>query len=167
GNFATSADPLARVTTTTFDKLGHLTQVQDALGDLSTATYDAAGLVLTATDTLNRQTSTVYDSSNRGLVAKSFQAQGRPAQSSHLTTFDSAGHTSQDRNADGYSTVVTDDPVGLPVQPTDSLNRPTPPLYDLAGQVVASRDELGRWPKYQYNLRGWLTQTTDADRKST
>ena len=33
--------------------------------------------------------------------------------------------------------------------------------YDLAGQLLASRDQLGRWTKYAYNLRSWVTATTD------
>jgi YD repeat-containing protein len=54
------------------------------------------------------------------------------------------------------------DAAGRSQQTTDALQGGRRSVYDLAGQLTAERDELGRWTRYEYNTRGWQTKTTDA-----
>jgi RHS repeat-associated protein len=161
GNPLTTIDARGDVTTMNYDVMGRETSQIDALGDITTWTYDVSDLPLTTKDALGRQTSMVYDSFGQGLVADNIEAVGNPVQRSTVESFDSAGQTTNERNADGYSTATVYDPAGRVIQTTNALGGVAKTVYDLDGEMVASRDELGRWTKCQYNARGWQTSVTD------
>jgi RHS repeat-associated protein len=157
-----TTDPRGNTTTYANDVMGRQTQETDAYGSLFTYTYDAAGESLTSIDALGHQTSTLYDLFHRGLVAQTLEGVGSPVQISRLDQYDNAGRTSAIRNANGWTSSETFDPVGRITQSTDALGNKARTFYDLAGQPVATRDVMGRLTQSIYDQRGRVTKSLDA-----
>ncbi|MEI8318734.1 MAG: DUF6531 domain-containing protein, partial [Planctomycetia bacterium] len=65
-----STDPLARVTTSTFDNLGRVLTVTNPAGDVTTTVYDAVGNAVVATDPLGRRTVSSFDAMNRPVAVR-------------------------------------------------------------------------------------------------
>src|SRR5262249_13930232 len=148
GNQQTVKDALGHVSTTLYDLMNRATVQIDALGDRTTSTFDAAGLLLTATDAGGTQGSMVYDTSRRGLVASSIDAVGTGVQRNTLPAFNALGQATATRDALGFWSQMTFDGVGRESTSTDAGLGVSKSFYDLAGQLTAQRDQLGRLTQF-------------------
>ena len=86
---------------------------------------------------------------------------GRDDGKSHSGQF--AAHGDAGVSPEGFRhPEIVAEPVGRVASVTDALNDQTLNVFDLAGQLVQTRNPLGAWNQSAYNRRGWLTQSTDA-----
>ncbi|QNN46213.1 putative Ig domain-containing protein [Thermomonas brevis] len=164
-NSRTEADgtALARTTTQTFDAFGRVATVTDALGSVTTLTYDRRGRQVGMSRTVSGQlesTSTVYDAFDR--VVSQADARG------YVTTY---AHSDSARSLvvttpEGVSVTTVHNRFGQTVTVSQALpgggTATATTTYDRNGAVVSVLDPLGNSTGNVYDVRGLLTEATDA-----
>ncbi|TXI02313.1 MAG: hypothetical protein E6Q76_15660, partial [Rhizobium sp.] len=154
---------LARTTTQTFDAFGRVATVTDALGSVTTLTYDRRGRQVGMSRTVSGQlesTSTVYDAFDR--VVSQADARG------YVTTY---AHSDSARSLvvttpEGVSVTTVHNRFGQTVTVSQALpgggTATATTTYDRNGAVVSVLDPLGNSTGNVYDVRGLLTEATDA-----
>ena len=118
------------------------TQVTHADGFSETWTYNTSGLFSSHTDKMGVTGSATYDTYKRGVLTSDTDAVGTGVERSNLLTLDDAGRVTAERNAADVTTSESLDPVGRTLLTTDARGGAVRNVYDLAGQLVRSRDEM-------------------------
>ncbi len=171
GNRTSFADPLGRITTSTFDLDGRMTATVDARGTVAGANpadyttsyqYDAAGYPVQVTDPLGLVTKKVYD--RVGNVSTSTNAKNL----STTYLYDTMNRVSRVTAPVVGATNWTYTTMGYVATRADPLSTATVPrvatwAYDLVGRLVEKKDAAGRRFTYGYDVAGNQTQIVDAN----
>lgn len=140
GRAVSTTDGRGKVTTTEYDKLGHVLVLRDPRNAKHSTTYDAFGRVLTQTDAMESVDKYVYDTSNRRLT---------------LTT------------AQGVTTITEVNRFGQTLTVTDGNKNTTRYAYDLNGELLTVTDAAGGTISNTYDSVGNVILTTDPNGTAT
>ncbi|MFN0052048.1 MAG: putative Ig domain-containing protein [Planctomycetales bacterium] len=147
-----------------YNNSGKLTNTTDAAGGITRHEYDVMGNRVRTVDSLNHAQSQVFDETNRPIEAT--YADGLKSQ----TAYDALGRVAATTDRGGRVTRFVYDAMGRPTETIFPDATPQSPddnprvqaEYDLAGQVVATIDELGHRTERFYDLAGRLIRVRDA-----
>ena len=179
GRVKTTTSPTLVVMTNMYDNAGRRFQVQGPTGN-TTTTFDAASRPLTVTTPGNLVSSVTYDAVGRVLTSteptgvvttNTWSSRGELL----TTTKTGAGVTTFVYNPNGTLAQVTDPANGVTTFTYDGRkNRLTRSngmagvlkgvdtwTYDLADQMLTSKDPLNRTTNYTYSPRGMIATVTD------
>ena len=186
GQIETVTDPLGRITKSTYDSLGRLTQIRRAFGTplqtLQEFTYDAAGRITTSTDENGHRTQFTYDAMNRvtsttlpdGSISRStYDARGNvvrttdPLGYTQSQTIDSLDRVTKQTDSTGNVTKFQFDRAGNLTSVTDPLNHVTRSVYDARRRVTSTQDAIGNATRYKYDAKNQLLSLQDANGNKT
>ncbi|WP_379551794.1 LysM peptidoglycan-binding domain-containing protein [Qipengyuania sp. DGS5-3] len=139
-----------------YDGLGNVTTVQDPNGKNSTFTYDETGRVLTETNSEGGVTS--YEYNAFGEVVKVTDPRGN----STYNYYDNQGRLIRTRDAENYVTKTTYNVFGEIAEVRRYYNKANnaASTTSIATVTAHAKDAL---TKFQYDKRGLLTKSTDAE----
>ncbi|MCB5191901.1 hypothetical protein LG198_14320, partial [Methylobacillus arboreus] len=149
----------------TYDQAGNLRQVIDGRGTetgstyLTSYAYDGLNRLTTQTDALGNTTTTLYSDDSRQVTVQ--LANGLQT----LQTYDAAGRLISTAQQDGNTNTVLGtttyayDALGQLRQVTDPIGRSLYYLYDAAGRKIGEIDGEQSLTEFIYNLNGQLIAT--------
>lgn len=186
GQIETVTDPLGRITKSTYDSFGRLTQIRRAFGTplqtLQEFTYDAAGRITTSTDENGHRTQFTHDAMNRvtsttlpdGSISRStYDARGNivrttdPLGYTQSQTIDSLDRVTKQTDSTGNVTKFQFDRAGNLTSVTDPLNHVTRSVYDARRRVTSTQDAIGNATRYKYDAKNQLLSLQDANGNKT
>ncbi len=167
GRVATVTDPMARVTTMSYDPVTGLLAERIGPGPQhyrEAWTYDAEGHVLTSTDRDGKVTTHTYDAAGRmdsvrdplGRTATyTYDAQGR------VLSITDPRAEAPGANPAQFRTTFTYDVNGYPRTTTDPLGRVSTTTHDAQGRLVSVTDAEGGTASFAYTALGQPLTATD------
>lgn len=174
GNRAKAIDARGNESTMVFDVRNRLIEITDYEGHATTLAYDTSGRLVGLTGPLGSRSTLVYDADGR-LVA-----QTDPAGNTTTQHYDDQGGI--DKTV-AYAGLVTQTqyPTYLQTYDFDSRNRRTRVIdhlgladrrvtettYDLAGNLIITKDPQERITRYRYDKLGRLVEVVDPLNQST
>lgn len=157
GLIVRETDPLANVTSSTWDAQLNRTSMTNALGRTTTMSYDSRGNLTEVTDPLGNVTTFEYASPFSRLT-KLADAQGHVASYS----YDAKGNLLRVTDPLNQATAYTYDAKGQVLSVADPKGSQTSYTYDSQGNLASVIDPLGKWTTFTYDSRGNRTAITDS-----
>jgi RHS repeat-associated protein len=155
---------------TRFDQLNRVTKSIDQLGRTTSRGYDNNSRIVSTVDPLGGTTTYTYDANGRPTAVTA------PAGGSDATVYDAAGNVIKSTSAiGGVSTFTYDDDgrIATAVDPRGNASGANPAdftvrySYDVASDVTAIKDQLGRTTSFAYDANNRVTAATDANGHAT
>ncbi len=169
GQLQTSADRLGKVTTYSYDQLGHVSKIVAPVGGSTTATtmfsYDELGDQLSMTDPTGAISQSTWDYLGRKVTdtvqVRPTGQNGQTAQTDTTNFFydTPGGWLSKVVTPDGVNTTTDYNNLGEPVTATDGVHQVTTSSYDAAGRVWKTTLPDQSYTTVTYDLAGRATGT--------
>jgi RHS repeat-associated protein len=165
GNLTSSTDGEGFVTAYTYSAAGNLLTSRDPLGNVISRMYDIYGNQTTVTDPLGSVTTMMYDVNNR-LTSETRVNTLSDASQETITvqyTYDRKGNIVSDIDPDGNIFTINNNTLDKPATVVNKLGAITTYQYDSRGYLVRTIDADAVERSYAYDAEGRELSSTDAD----
>lgn len=157
GHILSQQDPLANITSYTYDEFGNRTSITEPLGWQTFFGYDSRANVIARTNALGEVTRWTF----HPFLNKAVQEVNPLGWTNHFE-YDASGNLLRHWDAYGNLVSYTYETNGLPLTSTDANGNITRFTYDTNGFLIATTDPLTNTTWRLVNELGWPLATTNA-----